>query len=552
MRRIWLLSVIAIGGCDEPENPASQRRRVAAEDDFPPGVVVDAAPSTLRRLDARQYRNTLRDVLGLGDADVAGIQLADDEGGIPSLLTVGTIDDVTGDLVAKGAHRKLLSCDANGAPDDACAASFITTLARKAFRRPATSDETQWLTGVYESARGALDFAASIDVLARVILESPLLVYRYEEGEEREGLPEGLLRLRPHELASRLSYLLWDSIPDDGLVDAAANGRLDARGLRAEADRLASDPKARTKVVQFVTDWAELDGSPTHVSIEEAVKDPTLFPNDNPALRAAVRRETEELVGRVWDHGGSVNELFTSREAFVNGPVAQLYGVTPAPAGDTWTWTALPADQRSGLATRAAFLLVFSNADIASPIRRGAVVFRQFMCTPFPPPPPTANDVQISGGVDPTGRPLSIREVVTTTTMTAECRSCHERLNPAGFPFARYDALGQWQNAERVVGSDGTKYDVAIDATGELLGSDVAGSVDGAVQLSEKLAQSRRVKDCLTMTAWQRAMGRAVMGEEVSSVDYVKERLATTGRIRDALAAMVETPAFRYVRKAVP
>src|SRR5207244_1895914 len=124
--------------------------------------------------------------------------------------------------------------------------------------------------------------------------------------------------------------------------------------------------------------------------------------------------------------------LFSSPDAYVNAPLAKLYGVTNGPTGDAWQWVTLPAGQRAGLATRAAFLLVYSNPDIPSPIRRGSAVLREFMCVNFPPPPPAAMDVKITGGgTDPNGKPLSIRDTVNTKTMNDPvCASCHTKVNP--------------------------------------------------------------------------------------------------------------------------
>jgi hypothetical protein len=203
---------------------------------------------------------------------------------------------------------------------------------------------------------------------------------------------------------------------------------------------------------------------------------------------------------------------------------------------------------------RSAFLLVYSNPDIPSPIRRGSAVWRELMCTTFPPPPPAAMDVKVSGGeTDPSGKPLSIRDtVVAKTTKDPVCAGCHNKVNPAGFSFGHYDALGQWQDKETGSTPAGVPYTAAIDATGELVGSDVPGPVDGAVQFSAKLAASRQVKDCLASRYWRAVFARDVTTQEATSLKYVQDQLASSGSFRDALLAIVDSPAFQYMRKGTP
>jgi hypothetical protein len=532
--------------------PGRKRGGVDPTKDLPPGVTLDAAPAAMHRLTGQQYQLTVRDLLKLGDADVATLKLPDDSGVLPESLTVSKLDDFAAQIVALGKHRAFAPCDvATGTPE--CASTFIAELGKRAFRHPLSPDETSWLQGVYDGAKAQFSFAESIDVVARVILQAPQFVYVYEEGEPRDNLPAGLLHLGPFEMASRLSYLFWDSLPDDALFDAASNKQLEGDGLRAQAERLLADPRSRAKMVQSLVTWMELDGTPRHVSIEEAVKDPAHFPLDAPTLRAAMRREISEFVGHVWDKGGTLHDLFTSRDAFVNGPLAQLYGVQGGPTGDNWAWTTLP-DQRSGLLTRAGFLIVYSNPDIPSPIRRGSAILREFMCMTFPPPPPAAMDVKITGGeTDASGKPLSIRDTVIARTMAApECISCHKMVNPAGFALGHFDALGQWQDVEKGTSPTGTAYTATIDTTGQLTTNDGPVAVDGANQLSEKLATMKPVTDCVGSRFWRGMFGRDATTEESTSLRYVQDQVAATGTMREALLAIVASPAFQYMRKAAP
>lgn len=518
-----------------------------------PAPELNAAQARLRRLDPDQLAATARDLLDLRDEDVSPLRIPLDEGTVPSLLTVDRLDAAATAVTALGAHHSFAPCAITGAGSPECAEAFITAFGGRAFRRPLTAEESAWLRGVYQGARAQFSFAESIDVLARVILASPQFLYVLEEGVEEAGLPSGLLRLTPWELASRLSYFLWDTMPDDALLSAAAGDRLKTSAeVLAQVDRMLADPRARAKFIRFTSKLMELNGTARHVSIEEAVKDPTRFPLDSPALRQAMRQEIESFVGKIWDEGGSLEALFTSRDAYVNGPLAQLYGVSGGPTrADEWAWVSLPASQRAGVATRAAFLFVYATPEIPSPIRLGAAIWRDFLCYTFPPPPPEAMDVRIVPG-EQGGRVLSIRQAVEAKTSGGNCVGCHAKMNPAGFTFGHYDALGQWQDEERGVTPTGANYTASIDSTGELVGSDVTGVVPDALALSAKLASSRQVKSCFATRTWGAAFGRPPQAGEESSVRYVQDKLAATGSIKDAIRAVVDSPGFRHLRKGTP
>jgi hypothetical protein len=163
-------------------------------------------------------------------------------------------------------------------------------------------------------------------------------------------------------------------------------------------------------------------------------------------------------------------------------------------------------------------------------------------------------DVKISGGeADPSGKPLSIRDTVNAKTLQDPvCAGCHSRVNPAGFVFGHYDALGQWQDVEQGVSPAGVAYTAPIDATGDLLNTDVAGQVDGSVAFSAKLAQSRKVKDCLATRYWRAAFERDPADQETTSLKYVQERLASSGSFKDALLGVIDSPAFQFMRKGAP
>jgi hypothetical protein len=497
----------------------------------------------LQRLTPRQYRNVVRDLVGDPDLDPAYA----DDAIVPTQLGVRQLRSGAELVLARREQwgRPVFPCATDGAADDACAETFIADFGRRAFRRPVTAAETDALLGVYHGARMELSFADSMDVVLAAILQSPGFVYRLEEGEAVEGLPD-IRRLTDHEIASRLSFFLWDTMPDDELFAAADDGTLQGDGgLRAQVERMLADPRAEAKVQQFVSDWLELDGGQLHFPLEETSKDPVLFPQYDPALADAMRTELEALVHRVFfEEDASFERLLMDRTAYVNGPLAELYGVTGPMDADTWDWVQLPEDQRAGLLTRAAFLAVYGSAKAQSPIRRGVFVLEQMQCIALGDPPPNASDIPVDGGEgeDDDGNAVlrSVREDVIARTMVEGCAACHGIINPTGFAFEHYDAIGQWQDVE--VGSGKT-----IDSSGELVG-DSAGSVADGLELSAKLASSPDVRACFAERWVTRAIGNVEGDPDECLQRDVIDNFAQTGDMRELLVSMVLSNAFRFVR----
>lgn len=487
--------------------------------------------------------NTVRELLRVPDAAPV---LVDDEGDVPSMLLAEKLNVAAEYLVALNAHKKLVPCAIDGAGTEECAKEYLDTFAARAFRRPLTDEETSWLFTVYLTAKKTNSFAQSIDQLTLVILQAPQLFYIAEEGLPESSLPGGLRRLTGYERASRLSYLLWDSMPDAALTAAAKSGALDTKeGVAEQARRMLDDARARVTLRHFVVDeWLGLAGSRTHVGIEDMVKDPAVFPEDSPALRVGMRADVEQLVDKVVADGGSLKSLFTSTDAYVNAPLAKVYGVT-GPTGSASSWVKLDPAQRSGILTRASFLAVYSNPAVKSPIRRGAQLVKHLLCMEIGDPPPTVNPTPI---VAEPGKRQTIRQSVTAkTTSDPTCAGCHNIINPAGFAFEHYDGLGAWEQLEAGKDATGT-YSLVIDWTGELRGTDVGGTLKGAVELSQRLAESRTLKDCLVSRWFRKVFARTPAESEAASVLEVQTNFAKSDDLKQLVLGIVQSPAFLYVR----
>ena len=519
-----------------------------ADDGEPGACAAQIAPQPLHRLTPVQYQNTIRDLFGDPEFQAS----YSDEAEVTTQLGVRQLRTDAEQVLARREAWTLpvFACDVSGSPDDACVDQFITDFGRRALRRPVTEETRAWLRASYDAAIAeGLSFADAMDVLLASILQAPELAYRFEIGTPVEGQPATLRRLDDHEMASRLSYFLWDTMPDDALFAAADAGELTTdSGLRAQVERMLADPRSEAKIQHFMSTWLQLDGGQLHLPLEEAFKDAELFPEYDAPLQAAMREELEAFVHRVfYEEDAAFEQLFLSREAWVNGALADLYGVSGGPIDDdSWDWVQLPEDQRAGLLTRAAFLTVFAAARPQSPIRRGVFVVEEMLCLPLGEPPPNANDTPVDGGEveDDDGNTVlrTVREDVEIRTQSGTCNDCHGVINPVGFTLEHYDAIGRWQDDEVISG-------LPVDASGALVG-DVAGPVDGGVELSMRLAQSESVRECFADRWLSQALGAE--GEQIDpcTQDEVRAAFVESGDMRELLASIVVSDAFRFLNTA--
>jgi hypothetical protein len=514
-------------------------------DRTPPGMCAvegDVGESRIRRLTPLQYQNTVRDLFG--DPTLT-VSLHADVDIIPSAIAVEKFATAAAELGPRGVGlaAELPGC----AQDDACAASFIDAFATRAFRRPLGDEERQWLLATYTAARAQFTFDESITVLTQVILQSPQFLYLSNEGVPFPKSPT-LRRLDDYALASRLSYFLWNSMPDDELLAAAAAGKLsvdDREGLREQAERMMDSPRAREMAHEFLTKWFQLDGGTVHFGLMEAPKSPELYPEVDEGLRSAMLREIGALMEKVAFEGGSVSDLFTDTSAYVNGPLAKLYGVTDGPTSESdWQWVKLDPKQRAGLLTRAAFASVYSSSKVQSPIRRGVFVLRRVLCYNQPPPPPDVDNRPIED-LEDTGGPKTIREATLIRTQGEFCQGCHSIIDPIGFAFEHYDAIGAYRDHEIL-------SDLPIDSTAVLSKSGNAdGTVADAVGLSAALGRSDAAASCLTKLWFEHAIRRDPQLEDRCSFVGVKRAMGKSRSLRDMLLAIVTSDAFFFANPGV-
>jgi hypothetical protein len=516
------------------------------------GAAVDVPYVPLQRMTGGQFLNTERTIFAQPT-----IQFPLEAGSTTNITAIEAqkINDAALALVATGGHYSYAPCDVHGPASDSCAQGFIQAFGQKAFRRPVAQDETAWLLGVYQSAIGipnvtpAIAFQDAIDVVAQVIVQSPQHLYLSPLGVADASLPTGLLRMTGYERATRISYTLTNSTPDDPLLAAAAGGQLDtADGVRSQAARLLDAASGHAIVKDFGASYAGINATLALPALETLPKDDQHFSYDDAALRAAMRTETEALFERIFYGSGSFSDLMTSTDAYVNGPLAQLYGVSGGPTDpSTFAWVSLDGNQRAGLFTRAGFLAEFATQRYQSPIRRGVHIYRDTLCLAIPPPPPNVNTTPPAPSNNGM-QVMSVRQQTEQRTSAAFCQGCHGQFDPVGFTFENYDAMGAWQTTDTGTTASGMPFSVPVDSNVTIPMSDLAGMVSGGVGISAKLAASREARDCMTKKWFTYAMGRAPAQEDACTVSNIASSFAASSDQHALVLDVMSSAPMLYVR----
>ena len=371
---------------------------------------------------------------------------------VASLIVSGPYGaDGAGDTPSR---RRILTCrPRTGAPaadEIACARSILGTLARRAYRRPVTAGDLDRLLPFYERGRAEGGFERGVQRAVERLLLSPEFLFRVERTPE--GARAGdVYAVSDLELASRLSFFLWSSIPDDELLDAAVRGGLREPGaLDAQVRRMLADPRSAALVDNFAEQWLFLR------DIDAKEPDALFFPGFDENLRQAFRRETSLFADSVLRGGGSVLELLTASHTFVNERLARHYGI-PHVYGSRFRRVELDSPVRQGLLGQGSILTLTSYATRTSPVLRGKWILENLLGSPPPPPPP---DVPALDETTESGEPRSMREAMEQHRANPACASCHARMDPLGFALENFDAVGRWRTL--------SESDEPIDASGVL------------------------------------------------------------------------------------
>lgn len=494
--------------------------------------------SPMRRLTRWEYDNTVRDLVGDTTSPASGfvpeaVHFGFDNNAEGATFNAAAIEDyerAAREIAARATNDldALLACDVASMGEDACVEAWLPTFGRKAFRRPLTDAEIERYGGFYADSKAAYGFVDALRMVLSAMLQSPHFLYRIELGVA-EPSGENAVRLTPYETATRLSYLLWGTMPDDELLDAAEAGELATSDqVRAQAERMLTSPRGAEVITNFYGQWAHLD------EVQNLQKEDPAF---TPAIAALMQQEMEAFVEHVVLKGdATMGALLTSDVTFLNAQLAAYYGIDGV-AGDEMTLVELDPARASGMLTQGALMAKLAHPELKSAVNRGLFVLEKLLCAP-PPPPPNNIDATLPG-FDPEA---TSRQQLEQKTSEGTCHACHVVMNEIGFAFGHFDELGRWEQDE---------HGLPVDTSATIEGTDIAGDYAGHEDLLAALAKSPQMHACVTVDWFRYAFGRdALEADEACTVQPSLDRfLETGGSIRELLLGLTESPAFLYRTK---
>ncbi len=546
---LWTSILPTISGCytgleaegDPGDRPDPTATEAEPETDSDPGETGDAEPldpevggcdpatltgSTLRRLNRREYRNTVQDLFGLASMpavalpwddlsargfDNDGSSLALDDAGAEQYFDAAVA--IAGGLEDAGTPPLGHCAALDGEGLSTCIDDGLQPWLERAFRRPVAASTVDALREFTDSADS---YASARDAIVTFTLTSPLFLFHYKPPVDGDGTPD------PYLLADRLAYLVWSSTPDDTLLDAARDGSLSSvERLESEVDRMLADPRSGRFFADFSNLWLKL-------GVIEQKPDAEL----HGALLADMERETRAFFEFVAEDNLPLRTLLDGSQSYLNGRLADHYGIDVALGDDEWDWVELPAGQRKGLLTQGALLVASSGDTFSDPIRRGAWVAEQIVCHEPPPPPFEPPELPTPEA----GEDTTVRELLEQHREDPACASCHALMDPYGLALESYDRLGLHRTA----------YDNgrSIDASGVLPDGT---EFDDAVGMAAAVAGGADFETCAATFLSAYSVGRSLDHDESCFVELVvdaaRERHEAFG-IRDLLVALAGSYMF--------
>ncbi len=537
------LAVLAASACDEDalnDAPAKRRStRAPGDDTSATNPTGDVGSVAIHRLNGAEYDNTVRDLIG-DDSHLSSTFPPDDGAGSftnnADALNLSPLLFEKYEAAAEklatfgvtGAGRaRVVTCDPKAVGDEACATEALTTFAKRAWRRPVTPEEVGRLVGLVNVAKEEGEgFDQGMMLAVKATLLSPNFLYRVEvDPDPASNTPRPL---NGYEIASRLSYFLWSTMPDDALFAAAEADKLQAADdIEAEARRMLADPKSKALLDNFASQWFVS-------TLSNSAPAPEVFGAFDDDLRKAMAEETKQLVGSFFFGDQDFSEILDAKFSFVNDRLAKHYGL-PGTFGKDLVRVELPTEShRAGLLTQASVLTATSIATRTSPVRRGAWVLANLLCTEPPPPPPNVPALPM------TNVKGTMRQRMAAHRDNPACSGCHTLFDPIGLALEHFDGVGRWRD---------TDQGLPIDATGQIPSGM---PFDGAAELATAIKSDARFTKCATEKFFSYALGR-------SKRDYDEGRLIALGkefgsqrfRASELIIDIVRNDAFRKRRGGV-
>jgi hypothetical protein len=507
-----------------------------------PKLCVDDTPdpsvSDLRRMTKAQYLNAVRDIFddkvvasqtfpSGTDTSVTGFST---EAAIsaPSQQNVEQVMNAAEEVAetTSKALTDLLPCATETTPGLACANSFIDKYARRAFRRaPSDAERADLIDAFQGGAKMGASFPESIALLVDLMLQMPQFLYVVEEAAP------GGRALSGTEIASRLSFMFWDSIPDDELLSAAEDDQLStAKEVVAQAKRLLASPKADTTFARFVREWSGAK------QVTTANKDAATFPYFTPDYAKSMNESFDRFAIDILRSKGTLHDLLRSPDVFVDENMASFFGV-PAPDSGTWAKATLDATRYTGVMTQPVLLASLAHSIESSYVFRGRTLRKRVLCTQLGSPPANAmaEFAKITLPKNPTGK-----EVSASVQARGSCAGCHSLMDPMGLAFEHFDALGHYRD-KYASGRD-------IDPSGSVL-MDSGDTITFADQseLMEEVSNDPAAQSCFAKQVFRFTMSRKEMNADACALQQIEDALASSnGDVAAALVAVTATDAFRY------
>jgi hypothetical protein len=490
-----------------------------------------------RLLTRSEYDNAVRDLLGDDTApathsfppepEVNGFN-NDAASLLANPLLVEKLGEAARDIAQRAMERGLdeLAPCAAGEDASSCARSFVESFGKRAFRRPLVEAEVSSFLRLFQKAEPSLGYDRGISLVLDAMLQSPQFLYRVEAPLVDPDPNSAAVALGPYEMASRLSFFLWGSVPDEELLEAADENVLGtAEGVAEQARRLLKDERARGRVREFHSQWLGLGRFETvaRSGVDDATRD---------SWKGSILAFLDDAF---WGDGGTIHDVYASKKVFVDETLAALYDVDVDVSGGGFVSAKLD-EQRSGLLTQPGLMAMLAHPAQSSPIQRGVFVRERILCAPVPAPPPSVNN----NPPDPDPS-MTTRERFAVHTEDAECATCHRMIDPLGFGFEAFDQLGRYR---------ATENGEPVDTSGELVQApdeSLDGPFDGARELSTRLASSELVLECLTRHWYRFALGRGEDDQDECHIQSAAQQSeAHGGSLEELLVAMTRSQSFRF------
>ena len=477
-----------------------------------PPIKIKAGPQKISASFIQRAEGPIEDVVSPFEQSLVDMTRADLPGmtSLPHLreMTVTGPKNVTG-VSETPSRRKIFACRPQpGADEILCAKQIIASLARQAYRRPILDADTEDLLSIYQKGRNKGDFEAGIRTVIEAILSDPEFVFRFEHTPNGVA-PGSNYRISDLELASRLSYFLWSSAPDDELVTIASEGKLkDPQVLEREVRRMLADPKSEALSKVFAAEWLHLQ------NLKDVQPDVYQYPNYNKNLGDSMRTETELLFDSIVREDRNVLDLLTANYTFVDEILAKHYGI-PDVLGTRFRRVSVNDPNRFGLIGQASILTLTSIANRTSPVQRGKWVMIVLLGTPPPPPPPNVPPLKEN---EENAKAQSVREKMEQHRKNEPCRSCHQLMDPIGLALENFDAVGAWRTKDA---------GLPVDANGKMFDGT---KLDGPVSLRQAiLGHSDAFIQTFTENLLAYALGRVVDYRDEPMVRSIESGAARDG-----------------------